>query len=68
MEKQGTPNLPLYFTILDTFLENVKVSPAQQKDLVKARDALKAILLVVYGAGDTRQRCSGPVLFFPPIA
>lgn len=52
MKKKETPNSPFYFKRLATFLENVKVSPAQKKDLDKARNALKEILGVIYGTGD----------------
>jgi len=66
MEKKGTPNLPFYFKILVTFLENVKVSPAHQKDLDTARNALKEILEMVYASADTRV-CTGQRPLYPPI-
>ena len=56
------PNVPFYFMRLVTFLENVKVSPDQQKELRLAKHALKQILLAFFGVGS----CPGPKTLVPP--
>jgi hypothetical protein len=65
MQKQETPNLPLYFKRLGTFLDTVKVSVAQQKDLDRARNALKEILITIYGQPEIS--CPLDIPLFPPI-
>lgn len=66
MEKKETSNLPFHIKRLGTFLENVKVSPEQKKDLEMARNALKKILEISYDTGDTGV-CSAVPVRFPDI-
>jgi hypothetical protein len=65
MEKNTTPNLPFYFKRIATFLNNVKVSKAQQDDLDLAKQALKEIFVTIYGKPIIT--CPVDVPLVPPI-